>query len=59
MLSSLAWCIAPAFQANKKTAETVSLWQIISQPDKYRDSQVTIRVRVKTWNFNFRSNVSK
>jgi len=33
-------------QAQQKTAETVSICQLISQPDKYRGNPVTLRIRV-------------
>jgi hypothetical protein len=49
ILFASAWCLAMTFQANEKTAATVSLCQIVSQPEKYHDSPMTVRVRVKTY----------
>ena len=36
-------------RAQEKTAETVSVCQLISQPDRYRGNRVTLRIRVKTY----------
>jgi hypothetical protein len=49
LLSALALALDQALYAQEKTAETVAFCQLISQPDRYRGNELTLRVRVKTY----------
>jgi hypothetical protein len=46
LLAVVSWTSERVLQAQQKTAETASICQLISQPDKYCGNSVTLRVRV-------------
>jgi hypothetical protein len=48
-LAVLALSVDRALCAQEKTAEAVSFCQLVSQPDKYRGTPVTLRVRVNIY----------
>lgn len=49
LLAVLASVLDRELYAQERTAETVGFCQLVSQPDKYRENSVTVRVRVKLY----------
>jgi hypothetical protein len=49
LLAALALAPERTLYAQEKTAESIGVCQLISQLDKYRGKELTLRVRVKTY----------
>jgi hypothetical protein len=49
LLATLASALVQPLYAQEKTAETITFCQLISRLDEYRETELTLRVTVKTY----------